>query len=188
MIDWDPRHLYRKLIPSETEMEWFLQEVCTGEWNEQMDAGYPFAQGVADKIAEFPQHEAWIRAFFDRWGEMIGGALEGTVSVLEDLKARDTPLYVLSNWSAETFAVARHQFPFLTWFDGLLISGEEQLKKPDPAIFQRLLDKFQLQAERCVFIDDRADNTAAAAASGMTGLRFQDASRLRQDLMQLGLL
>ncbi len=188
LIDWNPRHLYRKLIASEAEMEWFLQDVCTGEWNEQMDAGYPFAQGIADKVAEFPQHADWIRAFFDRWEEMIGGALEETVVILEELKHRKTPLYVLSNWSAETFSVAHQRFEFLQWFDGLLVSGEEGLKKPDPAIFQRLLEKFQLPAERCVFIDDREDNTAVAQAAGMTGIRFQNADQLRQDLVQLGLL
>jgi 2-haloacid dehalogenase len=188
LIDWNPRYLYRKLLNSEAEVEDFLSEIGFASWNEQMDEGLSMAQGVAEKIAEFPQHEVLIRAYSERWPEMLGGALEGTVRILEELKRQETPLYVLSNWSAETFRFARERFAFLEHFDGLLVSGEEKLKKPDPAIFHRLYEKFSLRPEDCVFIDDRDDNIESARSTGMTGIVFTDSPDLRRQLVEMGLL
>ena len=188
LIDWNPRYLYRKLLPGEAEVERFLSEVCTNEWNEQMDAGLPMAEGIAEKVREFPEHEALIRAWRDRWPEMLGEPLAGTVEVLQELREAGAPLYVLSNWSAETYPLAEPIFTFLGWFRGKVISGEVNMKKPDPKIYQLLLDRFGLEASETVFIDDKHANVEAANAEGIRGLIFTDAATLRADLGQMGLL
>jgi 2-haloacid dehalogenase len=188
LVDWNPRHLYRKLIADEAAMEAFLAEVCTQEWNEQQDAGRPFAEAVARLCAEHPDHAALIAAYDARWDEMIAGAIDGSVAVLAELRARRMPLYALTNWSAEKFPVARERFDFLTWFDDILVSGEVGLKKPDPRIFRMLLDRHGLAAEHCVYIDDVERNVTAAAAIGLAALQFRTPERLRDDLAALGLL
>ena len=148
LIDWDPRYLYRKLLADEGEVEEFLATVCTPEWNAEQDRGRPFAEGVAELVERHPAHAAAIAAFHERWPEMLGGDIPGAVELLAELRATGLPLYALTNWSAETFVVARERFAFLDWFDGLLVSGEERIIKPDPAIFELLLDRFGLDAVR----------------------------------------
>lgn len=188
LVDWNPRHLYRQLLPNESAVEAFLAEVCTQAWNEEQDAGRPFAEGVALLSAQHPQHAELIHAYFLRWHEMLGGAIEGSVAILETLHRRGVPLYALTNWSAETFPHARSRFEFLKLFRGILVSGEERLKKPDPRIFQLLCARYGLDAERSVFIDDSEKNVRAARQLGMIGLHFRSAAELQRELAELGLL
>jgi 2-haloacid dehalogenase len=188
LIDWDPRHLYRKLLADEAEVEEFLATVCTPEWNLEQDRGRPFAEAVAELSERHPAHAANIAAFHERWAEMLGGDVPGSVELLAELRATGVPLYALTNWSAETFALARERFEFLDWFDGLLVSGEEGIVKPDPAIFRLLLDRFGLDAGATLFVDDSEANVAAADALGFDAVRFRDPDRLRRDLAERGLL
>ena len=188
MIDWNPRYLFRKLIPDEEKMDWFLAKVCNDAWNEQMDEGRPFEEAISEKVLEFPDHEGLIQAYFERWDEMLGGIINGTVEILSQLKEKNVPLYVLSNWAAETFALTSHQFEFLNWFDGIIISGERGIKKPDPAIYSLLLSEFNLNPKECVFIDDRKINIQAAEQFGIRGIVFDNAHSLKIKLIELGLL
>jgi 2-haloacid dehalogenase len=188
LIRWDPRNLYRKIFSDPNEMEHFLADVCTEEWNERQDAGRTFDEAVDELLVHHPDKEANIRAFGDRFDEMIPGALEDVVAVLKELKERGTPLYALTNWSAETFPSQRRRFPFLSWFDGIVVSGEERLIKPDVRIFRRLVEKFSIDPQSSVFIDDVAVNVAAAAAIGFHPIHFHSAATLRDELKSVGLL
>ncbi|MBI1773840.1 MAG: HAD family phosphatase [Proteobacteria bacterium] len=189
LIQWNPRHLYRKLFPEdEAAMERFLATVCTQDWNERQDAGRSFAEAEAELIPRHPEKEALIRAWGARFDEMIPGALDDVVDILNALKGRRTPLYALSNWSAETFPPQRRRFPFLQWFDGIVVSGEEGVIKPDARIFELLLSRYAVQPESAVFIDDNPANAAAASALGLHGIHFRSAPQLRADLAGLGLL
>ena len=188
LIDWDPRYLYRKLLDDEAAVEEFLATVCTPEWNAEQDRGRPFAEGVAELVERHPAHAAAITAYHERWAEMLGGAVDGTVEVLAELRAAGVPVYALTNWSAETFGIARERFEFLEWFDGVLVSGEERMIKPDPAIFRLLLDRFGLDPEATFYVDDSPANVAAAERLGFDAVRFTGAARLRRDLAGRGLL
>jgi 2-haloacid dehalogenase len=189
LIDWDPRNLYRKLFAGDdAAMEHFLATVCTPDWNERQDAGRLFAEAEAELIALHPEKAPLIRAWGARFDEMIPGAIEDSVAVLGELKNRGTPLYALTNWSTETFPPQRRRFPFLAWFDGIIVSGEEGVIKPDPHIFKILLRRYALVPERTVFTDDNPDNAAAAHALGMHGIHFRSAETLRRELATLGLL
>jgi 2-haloacid dehalogenase len=180
LIDWNPRHLYRKLFDGDDDaMERFLTEVCSPDWNMRQDAGRPFADGVAELVLRYPAHEPLIRAFHERWPETMGGAIEGTVGLLADLKAHGYPLFALSNWSAETFHYARDRFAFLGWFDGIVISGEARVMKPDPKIFEVLLGRAGRRADQCLFIDDSEANVAAAQRLGFDGVLFTTPVALR---------
>jgi 2-haloacid dehalogenase len=182
LIDWDPRYLYRKLLADEAAVEEFLATVCTPEWNAEQDRGRPFAEGVAELVERHPAHAAAIAAYAERWEEMLGGDIPGTVELLAELRAAGTPLFALTNWSAETFAIARERFEFLSWFDGVLVSGEERLIKPDPAFFRLLLERFGLAPEATFYVDDSEANVAAARALGLDAVRFTDPRQLRRDL------
>lgn len=188
LIDWDPRYLYRKLLPDEASVEDFLSRVCTREWHVRQDEGRPLAEAVAERCALFPEHEALIQAFYGRWSEMIRAPITGTVRLLEALDAEGVPCYALSNWPAETFDVCRERFDFLSCFRGLVLSGEEGVKKPSPEIYRRLLDRYGLEPARLVFIDDVTENLEPAHELGITTLRFHDPETLNLDLGRLGLL
>lgn len=186
LIGWDPRNLYRKLLPGrEDEMEWFLANVCTNAWNLEQDRGRSFEQGVQLLLAAQPErwHEL-IRAYDARWVEMLSGEIAGSVAILEALHARGVPLYAITNFNQDTFR--RTQAPFLERFRGIVVSGDERLVKPDPAIYRLLLDRYGLRAEDCVFIDDSAHNVQGAEAVGMRGLHFASPEQLARDLCALG--
>lgn len=188
LIRWNPRFLYRKLIADEAEMEAFLADICTSDWNECQDAGRTFEEGARELIARHPDKEHLIRAFGDRFQEMIPGALEDTAGIVAELKAKGTPLYALTNWSSETFPPQRERFPFLAHFDGIVVSGDEGLIKPDHRLFRRLLERYGVAAEEAVFIDDDPNNAKAASEIGIHGIHFTDASALRAELRRLGFL
>jgi 2-haloacid dehalogenase len=188
LIDWNPRYLFRKLIADESEMETFLAQVCNQDWNVHQDAGRPFSEAVVELAARHPDSRALIEAYWERWPEMLGGAIEETVTVLEELATRRVPLYALSNWSAETWPHARRRFAFLDHFDGLVISGFEGTAKPEAEIFRRLLERYALPAERTLFFDDVEANVAAARRVGMQAYHHLDAAGLRCRLRAFGLL
>jgi 2-haloacid dehalogenase len=187
LVDWNPRHLYRQLFGDDVAMERFLAEVCSPEWNERQDAGRPWREAIADLVARHPDQAPLITAYHQRWPEMLRGEIPDAVEVLTELKALGLRLYALTNWSHETFPVARRRFAFLDCFDGIVVSGEERLIKPDPAIFRRLLTRYDITPAHAVYIDDSPRNVVAAADVGLHALRFVDAHRLREDLIALGL-
>ena len=189
LLDWNPRHLYRKIFAGdEAAMERFLAEVCHSDWNLAQDAGRDFDDAIAALMPRHRAHLPHIAAWRDRFGEMIAGELHETVAVAADLRARGVPLYALTNWSHETFPSQRGRFAFMDWFQGIVVSGEEKVIKPDPRIFRILLERYGLDAGETVFIDDNPRNAEAAAALGMHGLHFRSAAELRRDLAQLALL
>src|SRR5712672_2993861 len=162
LIDWDPRHLYRKLFAGdEAAMEHFLATVCTHEWNRRQDAGRSFAEGARLLKTEHPDKADLIDAYGNRFDEMIAGPIAGPVDILAELRDRGTPLYGLTNWSAETYPAALERFAFLRWFRGILVSGEVGLIKPDPRIFWLLLERFAIAPAEAVYIDDVGRNAAA---------------------------
>lgn len=188
LVDWNPQHLYRRLILDAAARERFLAEICPQSWNELQDAGRPLAEATAERRALFPDQAALIEAYYGRWEEMLAGAFADTVALLEALHARGVPLYALTNWSAELFPIARRRFGFLERFRGIVVSGEEQLIKPDAAIFHTLCRRHGLTPARCLFIDDNPANIAAAAALGFATHRHDGAPALRARLGELGLL
>ena len=188
LIDWNPRYLYRKLLHGEAAVDSFLTTVCTQSWNERQDAGRTFAEGCAVLKETHPHHSELIDAWFSRYEEMLGGAIEGSVSILSDLCAKQVRLFALSNWSAETFPFAQRRFEFLRWFQGVLLSGEVRLVKPDPRIFQLLFERYDIDPAEAVFVDDHARNVETARELGMRGIHFTDAAVLREELGRLELL
>ena len=188
LIDWNPRYLYRKLIADEAVMEQFLTEVCRPEWNAQQDHGRPFAEAIAELVAQFPAQEALIRAWWERWPEMMNGAIAGTVQILAELRESGNRLFALSNWSAETYPHAESRFEFLQWFEYVALSGRLKLSKPQPEIFAHLLERIGQPAAACIFIDDSRANVEAARRLGIQALHFTAPETLRAQLSALSVL
>ena len=188
LIEWNPRHLFRKLHSDERVIEEFLLEVDFSGWNAAMDRGKPMADGVRELKQQFPHRADWIDAWMQRWRESIPGEIPGTVAILEELRAAGFPLMALSNWGAETFAVVRGDFPFLQHFEHIVLSGEERVIKPDPEIYRRLLARAGRRAEECLFIDDVAANVAAAQSLGFDTIHFRTPDELRQELVRRRIL
>ena len=189
VVDWNPRYLYRKLFNgNETAMEDFLATVCTPSWNEQQDAGRSFADGCDSLRRLHPDKAELIDAWFQRYDEMLGGEIPGTVEVLRELRSRKVPIYALSNWSAETFPIAVNRFECLRWFHGVLLSGEAKVLKPDRRIFEIFLHTFRIEPSRAVYIDDRRENVEAAMELGMRGIVFRDSRTLRAELTEAELI
>jgi 2-haloacid dehalogenase len=189
LIDWNPHYMYRTIFSDEEEMKNFLATVCTSDWNEEQDAGRPLHEGTEILVKQFPEHEANIRAFYSRWEEMLGGAFWDTVEIFKELK--DTgkyKIYALTNWSAETFPVAFAKFEFLNWFDGIVVSGEEKMRKPTPEFYHILLDRYHVKPEEALFIDDNYRNIIAAEKLGIRCIHFTSAERLREELVGLNIV
>lgn len=183
LIDWNPRHLYRKIFSSEEEMETFLRDVCTSDWNEVQDEGRSLEEGTNLLIKSFPQHETNIRAYYGRWEEMLGGEIEGTKNILQQLKeSGQYKLYALTNWSNETFPIAWALYPSLHWFDGIVVSGKEKMRKPDHAFYQLLLNRYQVPAVQALFIDDNIRNVIAAREFGIDSILFENSHQLKNEL------
>jgi 2-haloacid dehalogenase len=189
LIDWNPRHLYRRLFDGDGEaMERFLAEVCTPEWNARQDAGRPFSAAIAELVAQFPEHASLIAAYDACWEEMVPHAHEDTLAMVRALKHRGVSLYCLTNFSTEKFPLVQQRWNVFDLFDGIVVSGEIGLIKPDPAIFRHLLQRFGLQARECVFVDDVEANVCAARTVGMRGIRYHSSVQLRYDLRALGIV
>ncbi|MHB1596341.1 MAG: HAD family hydrolase [Streptosporangiaceae bacterium] len=187
LLDWDPRHLYRKLFDDPAEMNEFLDRICTPRWHLSHDLGADIEASCRSLAARHPGHADLIMAWWRRGEEMIAGQIDGTVTILADLKAAGIRCYALSNMEADRFAVRRHRYPFFELFDGWVISGIEGVAKPDPAIFDLLLTRYGLSPERTAFIDDSGPNVRAAAGLGLIAVEFSSPDRLRRDLRDLGL-
>lgn len=189
LIDWNPRHLYRKIFKTEDEIEWFLQNVCTHDWNEKQDAGRSFEEATQELLEKFPEHEEPIRAWYGRWEETINGSIPDTVQILKEIRdSKQYRLYALTNWSAQTFPWALSNFEFLHWFEGIVVSGHEKTRKPFPEFYQILLDRYTIDPAKAIFIDDVPRNLRGGEALGIRGIHFQSPSQLRADLKALGLL
>jgi len=182
LIDWDPRHLYRSVFDDPARMEHFLGQICTPAWNAAQDAGRSWDAAVAELSAQHPGHAAHIALFRDRWADMLAGPIEGTVGIMQRLRGQGMRLYALTNWSRETFPVARARYAFLGDFIDILVSGEEGLIKPDPAIFALMQARFSLVPARTLFIDDAPRNVEAAHAAGLHAVRFEDPPTLEAAL------
>jgi 2-haloacid dehalogenase len=189
LIDWDPRYFYRKLFNGdEAGMERFLTTVCNPEWNVQQDAGRTFAEACTVLKAQYPDQARLIDAWLPGYPDMLGGTISGSVEVLRELREHRVPVYAITNWSAETFPFALERFDFLQWFQGILVSGEVKLIKPDPRIFKILFERFKIDPQRAVYVDDVQRNVDGAKALGMHAVCFTEAASLRRDLVKLGLL
>lgn len=189
LIDWNPDYIYRTIFTDENEKKHFFQTVCTSDWNEEQDAGRSIKEGTDLLIQNFPEHEANIRAFYDRWEEMLGGSIEGTVDIFRDLKKNpDYKTYALTNWSAETFPIALQKYDFLHWFDGRLVSGEEKTRKPFPNFYKTLIERFNIDPSAALFVDDNARNLVPANELGFTTVHFTSPEQFRQELQKIQVL
>jgi len=183
LIDWNPRYMYRTLFEDEAEMEKFLAEITTSDWNEEQDAGRLLHEGTEILVKQFPEHEYHIRAFYGRWDEMLGEAFHDTVAIFKQLKdSGKYKIYALTNWSAETFPVAFERFQFLQWFDGIVVSGAEKMRKPTPEFYHILLDRYSVKPEDALFIDDNYRNILAAEKIGIKCIHFTSAEQLSKEL------
>ena len=186
LIDWNPYTLYRKLMSNDAEIAHFLENVCTMQWNEEQDAGRSLKEGTEKLVEQFAGHEANIRAYYSRWEEMLGEGIPGTVEIFKDLK--DTgkyKFYALTNWSTETFPIALKKYDFLNWFDEIIVSGAEGMRKPDPHFYQLLLGRHKVSPDEALFIDDNYRNILAAREMGIASIHFTSAEDLKSQLNQL---
>lgn len=188
LVDFDQRYLYRKIFSDEAEMEDFIATVATWDWHLEQDRGRTTADGTELLVSRHPDRRAEIEAYYDRWDEMFGGPIDGTVDILHELDAQGVALYALTNWSAELFGRAKETFPYLNIFREIVVSGEVKLLKPDPEIYNILIDQTGLDPETTVFIDDSEPNIETANRLGFTAVHFTDPDALREELSALGLV
>ena len=180
LIDWNPEYVFLDVFNRDRKkMQWFFDHICTSDWNENQDAGYPMAQATEDKVALFPEYEKEIRMFYGRWVEMLGDSITGTVDILKKcIDSEDYKVIALTNWSAETFPIALERFEFLHWFEGIIVSGEEKTRKPFNDIYNLTLERFNIKAENAIFIDDNLRNIEAANNLGINGIQFESPEQL----------
>lgn len=184
LIDWNPEYVYLDAFKgNRKKMEKFFDEVCTFDWNENQDAGYPLANATEDRIALFPEQADLIRMYYGRWEEMLRGSISGTVSILKKIVSNNEyRVFALTNWSAETFPIALKRFDFLHWFEGIVVSGTEKTRKPFPEIYETTLERYDLKACESIFIDDNERNVAAANQLGIQTIKFLNPHQLKKDL------
>lgn len=180
LIDWNPEYVFLDVFNRDRKkMQWFFDHICTSDWNENQDAGYPMAQATEDKVALFPEYEKEIRMFYGRWVEMLGDSITGTVDILKKcIDSKEYKVIALTNWSAETFPIALERFDFLHWFEGIIVSGEEKTRKPFNDIYNLTLERFNIKAENAIFIDDNLRNIEAANNLGINGIQFESPEQL----------
>ena len=190
LIDWNPEYVYLDAFKGNREkMEKFFDEVCTFDWNENQDAGYPLANATEDRIALFPEQADLIRMYYGRWEEMLRGSISGTVSILKKLVNNNNyKVFALTNWSAETFPIALKRFDFLHWFEGIVVSGTERTRKPFPEIYETTLERYNLKASESIFIDDNERNIVAANLLGIQTIKFLNSDQLERDLKEKEIL
>ena len=188
LLDWNPRHLYRKLFANRAEMEWFLAGVCSPAWHAPHDRGVPTAGSCAELVSMHPELSEQIWAWSSRSEEMIGGVDTVSVEILSAVRETGLPCYALTNMEAETYPLRLRRYPFLRWFDGTVVSGREGVAKPEPVIFGRLLDRFGLTPHTTLMIDDSDENVETARKLGMQTALFRSARQLRVELEAVGVL
>lgn len=183
LIDWNPRYVYRTIFKTEEEIDWFFENVATHDWNENQDAGYPIAKATEELVAQHPEWEKEIKAYYGRWTEMLGGPIHETVDIFRKMKEiPELKTYALTNWSSETFHIALERYDFLHWFDGRVVSGEEKTRKPFHDFYQRLLSRYNVIPTQALFIDDNLRNVRAAEELGIHGIHFHTPGQLREEL------
>jgi FMN phosphatase YigB (HAD superfamily) len=187
-VRWDPRTLYSKIFPDPVERDWFLNHVCTMDWHVAHDLGSPFAETRPALIARFPEHEAAILAWGDRWWEMFSGPISETEAAMDALHAAQVPQFALTNMATHTWPGTRAMSPAFGRLKGVVVSGEEGMAKPDPAIFRLVCERFGYRPEEMLFVDDVTRNIAAAAALGFATHLFDDPKALMPALEAHGLL
>ncbi len=189
LVDWDPMYVYNEVFDGDTKKaDWFLNNICTPAWNVKQDAGNLMAIATEELVTEYPQYESWIRIFYDRWPDMLKGDIPETVAVLKALKASNKyRIFALTNWSAETFHIALERFDFLQLFEGILVSGAEKMAKPDKAIYKLTLNRFDINAEKAIFIDDNLANIKGAETVGLNVVHYKGGNQLKADLNSLGI-
>lgn len=187
LYDWNPRYLYERLIDDDQALDTFLANVATKAWHFQHDAGRPFAETSAELAALYPHHADLIAHWGPRFNEQAPHALPGMTALVESLDAAGVPLFAITNFSGEFWPPFRaREAALFDRFRAIVVSGDEKLVKPDPAIYRLALDRFGLAPEEAVFIDDNAANIAAAAALGIHAIPFVDAESLRDSLLGFG--
>ena len=187
LVDWNPTYLYNKEFENEKEMSYFLENICTSEWNIQQDAGRPLSEATELLQAKHPEHSELIGHYYSRWEEMLGGDIKENVRVLKMLKPK-FPIYGLTNWSAETITIAYEKYDFFELMDGIVVSGDEKLIKPDPKLYQVLLDRYNLKAEESLFIDDNLKNIETAQKMGFHTIHLTKDTDLEKEVKDMGLL
>jgi 2-haloacid dehalogenase len=189
LIDWNPRYVYREIFSDEKEMEYFVTEICGSAWNLAQDAGRTVEEGNKALIKQHPKYEKEILTFYQRWPEMLGGPIIESVNILQELHAKEgIRIVALTNWSAETFPIARGLYDFLGLFEGILVSGDEKLVKPDPAIYELILDRYDIDRAKAIFIDDNKTNIEASNNLGLEGWHFTSPEDLRKRIEDLKIL
>jgi 2-haloacid dehalogenase len=184
LIDWNPCYVFHDgYFDSAETRDYFFENICTSDWNENQDAGYPIAKATEERIVMFPEWEKEIRDYYGRWTEMLGGPIHETVDVFRKLKQNpELKFYALTNWSAETFPIALERFDFLHWFDGRVVSGEEKIRKPFPEFYQLLLNRYNVDPAHALMIDDNLRNIKTAEAIGIKGIHFTNPEQLKNEL------
>lgn len=189
LIDWNPEYVFLKEFRGNREkMDWFLNEICAWDWNMNQDAGYTLSKATEERVAMFPEYEDLIRMYYGRWEEMLGYTHEDTLEILENVVNNPNyHVYALTNWSGETFPVALQKFPWLQWFEGILVSGDEGMRKPYKEIYELMLSRYNINPHEAVFIDDSLKNVEGSEAVGIKGIHFTNASSLKKELRTLGI-
>ena len=190
LIDWNPDYVFLEEFQGNKEkMQEFYNKVCTFDWNENQDAGYPLKKATEDRIKLFPEYENLIQMYYGRWEEMLGGAIEDSVSILKKIvKNTNYKVIALTNWSAETFPIALKRYDFLHWFEGIVVSGTEKTRKPFKKIYYLTLERYNLKAANSLFIDDNERNIFAAKEIGINTIKFNNPSQLENDLKLMGVI
>jgi 2-haloacid dehalogenase len=188
LLDWNPDYVYQTIFPDPEKRIWFYKNICTPDWNEEQDAGRSLKEATDLLVKKFPDQEANIRIYYDRWEDMLGGPIEGTLEILRYLKfSTNKKLYALTNWSQETFPVALQKYDFLHWFDGRIVSGEEKTRKPFVEIYQHLIERFQISPKGAIYVDDNLRNLIPAKELGFTTIHFTSPQQFKEDLEKAGL-
>ena len=181
-FDWDPNHFFKNIFEKAEERKYFLTEICNDEWNFQQDAGRTIKEAESELIPKFPHYEKQIKMYYKNHRKMIIGTFEASIEVLKKLKKLNYECYVLSNWSAETFVGMIDDYPFLQFFDGLLISGEDNMMKPDAAIYELAINRFNLIPQETVFIDDKLENIEAAKIMNINTIHLVDPNKIELEI------
>ena len=184
LIDWNPDYVFLKLFKGDKlKLQEFYKKVCTFEWNENQDAGYPLDKATEDRIKIFPEYEHLIRMYYGKWEEMIGGEIKEVVTILKNIvRENKFRVFALTNWSAETFPIALKKFDFLHLFEGIVVSGTEKTRKPFSDIYEIILNRYNLIANESIFIDDNIRNIKAADKFGIKTIHFKNPLQLKTDL------
>lgn len=190
LIDWNPDYVYNEVFEGDKEkLKWFYDTICTSDWNENQDAGYPLDKATEERVKMFPEHEELIRMYYGRWTEMLGEQIDGTVDILKSLIEKPgLKVVALTNWSHETFPIALDKFEFLHWFEGIIVSGTEKTRKPFPEIYHLTLERYNIRAENSIFIDDNLRNIKAAEEHGINGIHFKNPDDLKLQLKEYEIL